>query len=70
MLIVAARDHPLAQCQGIIPKSELSKHVQLVLTDRSSLSEGVISPSTSRLSGREVSIPRCVGRTNAYRYNH
>jgi len=54
MLMVAARDHPLAQHQGIIPKSELSKHVQLVLTDRSSLSKGrefgVMSPSTWRLA--------------------
>jgi DNA-binding transcriptional LysR family regulator len=54
MLMVAARDHPLAQYQGIIPKSELSKHVQLVLTDRSSLSKGrefgVMSPSTWRLA--------------------
>jgi DNA-binding transcriptional LysR family regulator len=54
MLMVAARDHPLAQYRGIIPKSELSKHVQLVLTDRSSLSKGrefgVMSPSTWRLA--------------------
>ena len=54
MLMVAARDHALAQHQGIIPKSELSKHVQLVLTDRSSLSKGrefgVMSPSTWRLA--------------------
>ena len=54
MVMVAARDHPLAKYQGIIPKSELAKHVQLVLTDRSTLSKGrefgVMSPSTWRLA--------------------
>jgi DNA-binding transcriptional LysR family regulator len=54
MVMVAARDHPLAKYPGIIPKSELAKHVQLVLTDRSSLSKGrefgVLSPSTWRLA--------------------
>ena len=54
MVMVAARDHPLAKHQGVIPKSELAKHVQLVLTDRSSLSKGrefgVMSPSTWRLA--------------------
>lgn len=51
--MVAAHDHPLAAWQGLIPKSELAKHVQLVLTDRSELSAGrefgVMSPSTWRL---------------------
>ncbi len=54
MLMVAAREHPLARHEGIIPKSELAKHVQLVLTDRSTLSKGrefgVMSPSTWRLA--------------------
>lgn len=54
MIMVAARDHPLAKYEGTIPKSELAKHVQLVLTDRSSLSKGrefgVMSPSTWRLA--------------------
>jgi DNA-binding transcriptional LysR family regulator len=54
MVMVAARDHPLAGYKGIIPKSELARHVQLVLTDRSSLSKGrefgVMSPSTWRLA--------------------
>ena len=54
MVMVAARDHPLALYKGTIPKSELAKHVQLVLTDRSSLSKGrelgVMSPSTWRLA--------------------
>jgi len=54
MVMVAAHDHPLAKIKGTIPKSELAKHVQLVLTDRSSLSKGrefgVLSPSTWRLA--------------------
>jgi DNA-binding transcriptional LysR family regulator len=54
MIMVAARNHPLAKLTGVIPKSELSKHVQLVLTDRSELTQGrefgVISPLTWRLS--------------------
>jgi DNA-binding transcriptional LysR family regulator len=54
MIMVAARGHPLSKLTGIIPKSELVKHVQLVLTDRSELTQGrefgVISPLTWRLS--------------------
>jgi DNA-binding transcriptional LysR family regulator len=54
LIMVAAREHPLAAYQGTIPKSELAKHVQLVLTDRSSLSKGrefgVMSASTWRLA--------------------
>jgi DNA-binding transcriptional LysR family regulator len=54
MVMVAARDHPLAHYHGVIPKSELAKHVQLVLTDRSALTRGrefgVMSPLTWRLS--------------------
>jgi len=53
-VMVAARDHPLASFQGTIPKTELARHVQLVLTDRSDLSAGrevgVMSPSTWRLA--------------------
>src|SRR5580704_8755787 len=53
MILVAARDHPLALISGVIPKAELAKHVQLVLTDRSELSTGrefgVLSPLTWRL---------------------
>ena len=53
MIMVAASEHPLAAHRGVIPKSELSKHVQLVLTDRSDLTVdrefGVISPLTWRL---------------------
>jgi DNA-binding transcriptional LysR family regulator len=53
-MMVAAASHPLASYRGTIPKAELARHVQLVLTDRSSLSEGrefgVMSPSTWRLA--------------------
>jgi DNA-binding transcriptional LysR family regulator len=40
MVSVVAPGHPLASYKGVIPKSELQKHVQLVLTDRSKLTEG------------------------------
>jgi DNA-binding transcriptional LysR family regulator len=53
MVMVAAHEHPLALLKGVIPKSELAKHVQLVLTDRSELTDGrefgVMSPLTWRL---------------------
>jgi DNA-binding transcriptional LysR family regulator len=53
MIMVAAREHPLAMVKGVISKTELAKHVQLVLTDRSELTAGqefgVMSPSTWRL---------------------
>ena len=53
MIMVAARGHPLALFNGVIPKIELAKHVQLVLTDRSELTAGrefgVMSPLTWRL---------------------
>jgi DNA-binding transcriptional LysR family regulator len=53
MIMVAAREHPLAVYPGVIPKTELAKHVQLVLTDRSKLTAGrefgVMSPLTWRL---------------------
>jgi DNA-binding transcriptional LysR family regulator len=51
---VVAPHHPLAKIRGIVPKSTLVEHVQLVLTDRSTLSEGrsfgVLSPLTWRLA--------------------
>lgn len=54
LLAVAAADHPLARFGGRIPRRELSRHVQLVLTDRSDLTMGrefaVASPSTWRLA--------------------
>jgi DNA-binding transcriptional LysR family regulator len=53
MIMVAAREHPLAMLKAVVPKTELAKHVQLVLTDRSELTAGrefgVMSPLTWRL---------------------
>jgi DNA-binding transcriptional LysR family regulator len=52
--MVASPTHPLAAHPGPIPTSVLSEHVQLVLSDRSSLTKGmdlgVFSPRTWRLS--------------------
>ena len=54
LIAVAAAGHPLASFGRRIPKRELRKHVQLVLTDRSDLMAGkdygVVSPSTWRLA--------------------
>ncbi len=54
LLMVVAPNHPLARFRGRIPKRELAKHVQLVLTDRSNLLSGkdygVFSPTTWRLA--------------------
>jgi DNA-binding transcriptional LysR family regulator len=54
MVQVTSPRHPLAAYRGRIPTSELSKHIQLVLTDRSTLSQGrefgVLSPKTWRLA--------------------
>jgi DNA-binding transcriptional LysR family regulator len=54
LITVAAADHPLSKYTGPIPRAELARHVQLVLTDRSTLSSGteygVVSPSTWRLA--------------------
>jgi DNA-binding transcriptional LysR family regulator len=53
-MMVAAASHPLASYRGVIPGEELARHVQLVLTDRSNLSQGrefgVMSSSTWRLA--------------------
>ena len=53
-MMVAAEGHPLAAIKGPIPKEELARHTQLVLTDRSDLSAGrefgVMSASTWRLA--------------------
>lgn len=53
LVMVAAPIHPLAQFKGTVPRAELTKHIQLVLTDRSELSAGhefgVMSSSTWRL---------------------
>jgi DNA-binding transcriptional LysR family regulator len=40
MVAVVAPSHPLASYKGVIPLSEARKHLQLVLTDRSTLTEG------------------------------
>jgi len=40
MVTVVAPVHSLASYKGVIPLTELQKHVQLVLTDRSKLTEG------------------------------
>jgi DNA-binding transcriptional LysR family regulator len=40
MVFTAAPNHPLAQFNGPIPDSELAKHTQLVLTDRTDFSAG------------------------------
>jgi hypothetical protein len=53
MIMVAAREHPLAMLNGVVPNAELANHVQLVLTDRSELTAGrefgVMSPFSWRL---------------------
>lgn len=53
-VMVAAAAHPLSAYSRTIPRDELARHVQLVLTDRSDLSTGrefgVMSPSTWRLA--------------------
>jgi len=54
LLTVVAPTHPLAKYKGIVPLSDLQRHVQLVLTDRSTLSNGqsygVFSKNTWRLA--------------------
>lgn len=54
MVFVAAPSHPLARHTGAVPAALLAEHVQLVLTDRSTLSAGrdfsVYSPRTWRLA--------------------
>jgi DNA-binding transcriptional LysR family regulator len=51
---VVAPIHPLASHRGVVSKAEIARHVQLVLTDPTSLSEGknfgVLSPKTWRLA--------------------
>ena len=51
---VVAPGHPLAQLRGIIPMGKVAQHVQLVLTDRTSVTEGknfgVLSPLTWKLA--------------------
>ena len=54
MVPVAAPRHPLATHTGPIPRAEIQRHIQLVLTDRSELTKGhdfaVLSPQTWRLA--------------------
>ena len=54
MVTVAAPSHPLAQRRGIIRAGALKDHVQLVLTDRTMLTDGttlgVFSPQIWRLA--------------------
>ncbi len=54
MTTVASPAHPLAAHRGVIGLRELARHVQLVLTDRTSLTDGrnygVLSPLTWRLA--------------------
>ncbi|MDR3427319.1 MULTISPECIES: LysR family transcriptional regulator [Silvimonas] len=54
VIAVASPDHPLVKYAGALDRATLQEHVQLVLTDRSALTEGkdygVISPTTWRLS--------------------
>lgn len=54
IVFVAAPSHPLAQICGKVPECEVSRHIQLVLTDRTELSKGrefrVISPRNWRLA--------------------
>lgn len=40
LVTVVAPTHLLAKYKGVVPQSELQRHVQLVLTDRSTLSRG------------------------------
>jgi DNA-binding transcriptional LysR family regulator len=68
LVSVAAASHPLASIGRRIPRRELAKHVQLVLTDRSDLmvgrDYGVVSTSTWRLadwSTKYAFIKDCVG---------
>ncbi|WP_267221416.1 LysR family transcriptional regulator [Dyella silvae] len=54
MVTVVAPSHPLAKHKGVISKKLIEKQVQLILTDRTPLSEGrtfgVLSPLTWRLA--------------------
>jgi DNA-binding transcriptional LysR family regulator len=51
---VVSQGHPLASLRGVISRKVLEKHVQLVLTDRTTLSAGrdyaVVSPLSWRLA--------------------
>lgn len=68
LVAVASACHPLASLDHRIPRHELAKHVQLVITDKSDLTAGrdfsVVSPLTWRLgdlSTKYAFIKDCVG---------
>lgn len=68
LVAVAAPDHPLAQFRSRIPRHEVARHIQLVLTDRSDLTAGrdfgVASPAIWRLadlSTKHAFLKDCVG---------
>jgi DNA-binding transcriptional LysR family regulator len=54
LVAVASASHPVTRFKHRIPRHEMAKHLQLVLTDRSDLLSGrdfgVVSPSTWRLA--------------------
>ena len=54
LIPVVAAQHPLAQCDGPIPREALEPHIQLVLTDRTALTQnmkgGVISHQVWRFA--------------------
>jgi DNA-binding transcriptional LysR family regulator len=54
LVTVVSPSHPLAKVRGVVATSAVAKHVQLVLSDRTVLSEGrnfgVLSPLTWRLA--------------------
>jgi DNA-binding transcriptional LysR family regulator len=54
MVAVVSPAHPLATMRGVVSASAVAKHVQLVLTDRTTLTEGrdfgVLSPLTWRMA--------------------
>jgi DNA-binding transcriptional LysR family regulator len=65
---VVGAAHPLATIRGVVSKSALQKHVQLVLTDRTTLSEGreysVLSALTWRLAdlgAKHAFLHACLG---------
>jgi DNA-binding transcriptional LysR family regulator len=53
LVTVVSPSHPLANRRGLVSAAAIKKHVQLVLSDRTALSQGsefgVLSPSTWRL---------------------
>jgi DNA-binding transcriptional LysR family regulator len=53
-VMVAAPEHPLAALRGTIPRREVARHVQLVITDRTELTQGrefgVLSAETWRFA--------------------